>query len=393
MIKIKKNEECNGCHACSNICPVQCIDMKEDFEGFKYPEVDYDKCIKCNMCTEVCPLIEPQKIEGKKLKAYACFNKDEKIRLESSSGGIFTLLAEEIINSGGVVFGAGWNKDLELEHSFVEKIEELNKFRGSKYLQSKIGSTFNQALEFLEKDRKVLFTGTPCQIGGLKSFLDKKLNKNKIKNLLCIDFICHGVPSPKVFKKYLEYQEKNNNSKTERIAFRLKNEGWKLYSVSLLFNNNTEYRKQFRNDLYMNAFLTDIDLRPACYNCGFKSKNRISDITMADFWGIQNVLPELDDDKGTSLILVHSELGNRYYSTISANIISEEVDVDESLKYNSAAIKSVKTHPKRKEYFDNLDSITFDELHNKYVKLSFIIRSKKKLRRYIGGALRKIGLR
>jgi coenzyme F420-reducing hydrogenase beta subunit len=367
--------------------------MNVDSEGFKYPEVDYNKCIKCGLCIEVCPLIESQKIEEKKLKAYACFNKDEKIRLESSSGGIFTLLAEEIINSGGVVFGAGWNKNLELEHSFVEIIEELSKFRGSKYLQSKIGSTFNQTLEFLKKDRKVMFTGTPCQIGGLKSFLDKKLDEKKIKKLLCVDFICHGVPSPKVFKKYLEYQEINNNSKTERIAFRLKNEGWKLYSVSLLFNNNTEYRKQFRDDLYMNAFLTDIDLRPACHDCGYKSKNRVSDITMADFWGIQNVLPKLDDDKGTSLILVHSDLGNRYYSAVSTNIISEEVDVDEALKYNSAAIKSVKPHSKRKEYFDNLDSMDFDKLHNKYVTLPFIVKAKRKIKGKVGNILRKSKLK
>ncbi len=393
MIKITKKELCNGCHACLNICPIQCIQMKVDSEGFKYPEVDYDKCIKCGLCIEVCPLIEPQKIEKENPKAYACFNKDEKIRMESSSGGIFTLLAEEIINSGGVVFGAGWNKNLELKHSFVETVEDLNKFRGSKYLQSKIGFTFTQTLEFLKKDKKVMFTGTPCQIGGLKYFLDKKLNKDQMKNLLCIDFICHGVPSPKVFKKYLEYQEKESNSKTERIAFRLKNEGWKLYSVLLLFNNNTEYRKQFRNDLYMNAFLSDIDLRPACYDCGFKTKNRISDITMGDFWGIQNMKPDLDDDKGTSLILIHSKLGNKYYSTISTNIISEEVDVDEALKYNSAAIKSVKLNSKREEYFKNLDSMTFEELHNKYVKLGLGIRVKNKGRRYVGAILRKLKLR
>lgn len=393
MIQIIKKEMCNGCHACLNICPVQCIGMKVDSEGFKYPGVDYNKCIKCNLCIDVCPLIDKKIIKENEPKAYACFNKDEKIRMESSSGGIFTLLAEKVINSGGVVFGAGWNKNLELEHTYVETFEELKKFRGSKYLQSEISETFKEVLEFLKISRKVLFSGTPCQVGGLKSFLDKNLDKEKIKNLLCVDFICHGVPSPKVFKKYLEYQEKINNSKAERIAFRLKNKGWKLFSVSLLFNNNTEYRKQFRNDLYMNAFLSDIDLRPTCYDCGFKTKQRIADITMADFWGIQNVKPEFDDDKGTSLILVHSELGEEYYSDISTNIISKEVDADKAFKYNSAAIKSVKPHPKRKEYFENLDSMNFDELDNKYVKLKLCIRIKNKWKRYAGTALRKLGLR
>jgi len=385
MIIIEKKEQCNGCHACSNICPVQCIEMKEDSEGFRYPEVDYKKCIKCNKCIDVCPLLKEKKDIFKEPKAYACLNKNEKIRMESSSGGIFTLLAEKILDDNGVVFGAAFTKELRLEHKYIEKKEDLNELRGSKYLQSEIGDTLKQVLEFLKDGRKVLFSGTPCQIGGLKSFLDKKISKEKIKDLLCVDFICHGVPSLKVFKKYLKYQEKKSNSKTERIVFRLKNKGWKLYSVSLLFNNNTEYKQQFKNDLYMRAFLTDISLRPACHECGFKSKGRVSDITMADFWGIQNVKPELDDDKGTSLILVHSERGKDYYKSISESILSKKVDVNEALKYNSSAVKSVKPHKNRENYFRDLEELTFEELHNKYVKDSLIKIVLKKIKRYLKG--------
>lgn len=388
MIKITKKEMCNGCHACSNICPTQCIEMKEGIEGFKYPEVDYDKCIKCNICIEVCPLIERKEIEVKEPKAYACFNKDEKIRMESSSGGVFTLLAKEILKDNGIVFGAAWTEKFSLKHIYITKKEDLSKFRGSKYLQSEIGETFNQVQGFLKEGRKVLFSGTPCQIGGLKSFLKHK-NVN-IENLLSVDFICHGVPSPKVWKKYKE--ELFSKEKLEEASFRDKTESWKGYDINFKSQNMNLKQKASKNK-YMRAFLADICLRPSCSDCNFKGENREADITMADFWGIQNIKPEMDDDKGTSLIFTNTDLGNKYYSKISDNIISCEVNKEDAVKYNPSYFKSIKEHPKRKLYMENIEEMTFYELYNKYVKLNLEIRIKNKAKRYIGAILRKLGLR
>lgn len=375
MITINEKKDCMGCHACTNICPQSCIIMESDNEGFWYPKVDYDKCIECGLCVKVCPIINKTIIKNKP-RAYACINQNEEIRLESSSGGIFTLIAEQIINENGVVFGAEFNDDFELIHSYVETKEGLAKFRGSKYVQSKIGDTYKLAKSFLDKGRKVLFSGTPCQIGGLKSYLGRIHD-----NLFCIDIICHGVPSPKVFSKYTEYQEECSSASIQRIMFRKKNEGWNRYSVSLLFNNDTEYRQIFNKDLFMKAFLKDICLRPSCYSCEFKTLNRQSDITLADFWGIQDVMPEMDDDKGTSLCFINSISGQTMLKKIEDRILCQEVDINQAVKYNLAAISSAKYNSNRENFFINLNKIEFDKLVNKYCtdKLAYKILKKAKM--------------
>jgi coenzyme F420-reducing hydrogenase beta subunit len=268
--KIKRKEDCTGCYACSQICPdeIKCISMVKDNEGFWYPKVDYSKCIKCGLCVDVCPILNNKVVENTPV-AYACINKNKSIRLESSSGGLFSLIAEQVIEDGGVVFGAGFDENFEVMHSYIEKKNDIGKFRGSKYVQSKIGNTYKQAESFLKSGRKVLFTGTPCQIAGLKSFLGEPYI-----GLLCVDLVCHGVPSPDVFKKYIKYRNEKANSQVKRISFRRKDEGWKRFSVSFLFENDTEYRQNLNNDLYMKAFLKNICLRPSCYECKFKTLHR-----------------------------------------------------------------------------------------------------------------------
>ena len=331
--EIKEKKDCTGCYACASICPTNCISMTNDKEGFWYPEVDNDKCIKCGKCINVCPPINYEAAKNQPI-AYACINKDESIRLESSSGGIFTLIAEKIIENGGVIFGAEFGERFEVVHGYVDTKNEIKRFRGSKYVQSKIGDTYKKAKEVLDSGKEVLFSGTPCQISGLKTFLGKSYN-----NLLCIDIICHGVPSPMVWKKYIKYREEKAGSSTERIAFRRKDEGWKRFSVSFTFKNDTEYRQNFREDLFMKAFLKDICLRPSCYDCKFKTIHRESDLTLADFWGVQNILPDLDDDMGTSLILVNSDAGQAMLEQIKEKVTCKKVDLNEAIKYNAAAIK------------------------------------------------------
>lgn len=386
MIRIEDKQICTGCYACLNICPEQCVSMNNDNEGFWYPVVDNERCIDCGLCVKVCPIINRVEYENKPI-TYACINNREDIRLESSSGGIFTLIAEQIIACGGIVFGARFDDNFNVIHDYVDTKEGLQKFRGSKYLQSRIGETFKEVEKQLEKGRKVLFSGTPCQIAGLKSFLDKPND-----SLFTVDIICHGVPSPLVWQKYIEYREAIAGSKARRIAFRRKDEGWKLYSISFIFENDKEYIQTYKSDLYMRAFLKDICLRPSCYNCQFKTLNRDSDITLADFWGIQNILPEMDDNKGTSLLFVNSKKGLGMFEEIKGNIISKKVDINEAVSYNLAAVRSSRYNPKREDFFREIDKLPFEQLINKYCSNSVLIRIKRKIKLPIRTILKEIGL-
>ena len=282
MIDIQEKNKCCGCHACYNKCPKNAIEMIEDEKGFKYPKINNEKCINCGLCDKVCPIINNPKIQNEP-KAYACINKDEKIRMQSTSGGIFTLLATVIINKGGVVFGASFNNDFKVIHTYTETIEELEKFRGSKYLQSDINNSYKKAKDFLDNDRFVLFTGTPCQIEGFKSFLGKEYEK-----LYLQDIICHGVPSPKVWDEYKKYRENKAGAKLKGMSFRSKyGTTWGKYHVNMKFENDKNYDMFHNDDVYMKAFLNHLSLRESCTDCKFKKKNRLSDITLADFWGIQ----------------------------------------------------------------------------------------------------------
>lgn len=287
-------------------------------------------------------------------------------------------MAEYVIKNGGVVFGAAFDENWNVKHYYVEDIQDINIFRGSKYMQSIIGNTYKQAEEFLKDDRIVLFTGTPCQIEGLKAYLGKEYDK-----LYTQDIICHGVPSPKVHNIYLEYLKKKfKANKIENISHRDKVKGWKNFNTEIKFDTG-KYTETHDKDLYMQAFLRDTILRDSCYDCKFKKKNRISDITLADFWGIQNILPEMDDDKGTSLMIINSKKGNNLFENIKNNVKYQEVDFENAIRYNQSMIKSVNMDRNRDKFFENLDKIEFDKLVKKYTYTPGIarriIRKTKKL--------------
>lgn len=386
MIKITEKYNCTGCHACSNICPKQCITMESDSEGFLYPKVNIQNCINCGLCEKVCPVLHNEKIDNEP-QAYACFNKNEHVRLESSSGGIFTLIAEQIINDNGVVFGVGLDEDLTAIHSYVETKDQLKSFRGSKYVQSKVGEIYKKAETFLKQGRKVLFTGTPCQVAGLKSYLQKDYD-----NLFCIDIICHGVPSPKVWKKYLSYHEKRVGAKAIGANFRHKNKGWNRFSMALEFNNGNEHIQTLDKDLFMQAFLKDTCLRPSCHKCNFKSLHRLSDITLADFWGINKVLPQMDDDKGTSLLLINSKNGKAMFDSLKQSISFEKVDLEKAVSYNPAAFRSASENPNRKGFFEDIDKLSFDKLVDKYCCESVVVIAKRKIILITVAILKRAGL-
>lgn len=371
MINILEKKDCTGCYGCANVCPKNCINMIEDDEGFKYPKINNDICIKCNLCDKVCPILNNRNMDNNPI-ALAAYNKDERIRKESSSGGIFTLIAESIIKSGGIVFGAKFNNQFEVVHDYTDNIYGISQFRGAKYVQSNIGETYSLAKMFLEKGRKVLFSGTPCQIGGLKRYLQKEH-----ENLICVDLICHGVPSPISWRKYKQRFEKNNNIKG--INFRDKTYGWKSYSFKVEFEDSSDILIKRNENSYMDGFIGDIYLRPSCHNCKFKSINRESDITLADFWGIENVRRDMNDDKGISLILINSEKGKKIFRNIFDSIEKAEVDIDEAIKYNSSAIKSSYCNPRRDYFFKRINKTPFDKLVIKSLKDPLSIRLKIKI--------------
>lgn len=367
MIEIKDKHDCCGCAACIQKCPKQCISLKEDNEGFLYPCVDQSHCINCHLCEKVCPVLHT-KNNKKPLIALAAINPQEDIRLNSSSGGIFTLLAERTIANNGVVFGASFDKKWEVHHEDAITTDDLFKFRGSKYVQSRIGNSYKGAEHLLKGGYEVLFSGTPCQIAGLKSFLQKEYS-----NLLTVDFICHGVPSPGIWRWYLRNQvSKNELSNIKSINFRDKTFGWREYKLAFQFKSSNSISSSNCANGYMIAFLNDICLRPSCYKCPTKSGSSHSDITIADFWGIKSFNIGMDDNKGTSLILVNTNKGLELINKIK--IKAKEVNINQALASNKSWEKSAKVHEMRnlfyKEYRKHdldFNSFTQDLIHTKCI--------------------------
>ena len=338
MISIKDPKDCCGCSVCVQTCPKHCIKLAEDAEGFLYPTVDNDTCVKCGKCDIACPMQHTNKPQVP-LETYAATNPNEYVRSQSSSGGIFSILAEYVIRQGGIVFGAAFNGNWEVVHSHTESMEGLAKFRGSKYAQSQIRDSSSDAERFLKEGRLVLFSGTPCQIAGLKRYLRKEYD-----NLLAVDCVCHGVPSPGIFRDYLG----SVSRPITKVNFRDKRTGWKHYSITVK-SESSELSEVYHDNDYMQGFLSNLYLRPSCYDCHFRKGSSGSDITLGDFWGIDKIRPELDDDKGLSLVIVNNERAVDLLSTLDCNLA--EMQLSDAIKYNPSITTSVSIPKYRRLFF------------------------------------------
>ena len=311
------------------------------------------------------------------LGTYVSYAKNSNIRTQSSSGGIFSVLAEIILLNNGVVVGAAFDENMLVRHILVSRLEDLDKLRGSKYLQSNIGNIFLKIQQLLISNRLVLFSGTECQIVGLKKFLGKEY-----ENLYTIDILCHGVPSPKVWRTYLNEQEKNFSARAMKVSFRNKVRGWKEFSLQIVFDNGEKYEEIFTKDRYMKFFLRNISLRPSCYKCKFKLLNRESDISLGDCWGIDSYMPDMDDDKGTSIILIHSLKGKRLFNKCKDKLIYSVAETDLVLPPYSDSRISVTMHKNREKFFIFLNKGKSTEKLVKLVENSHITRISFLIKKY-----------
>ena len=376
-IVLIESARCIGCAACASVCPTNSITMKEDCEGFLQPKIDKNTCIKCHKCENTCPVLNKEAPRGgMETKAYAAINKDETVRVKSSSGGVFHAFAKWTIEQGGVVFGARFDEKWEVMHDYSETLEGVIPFMGSKYVQSCIGDSYKQAKSFLDQGRWVLFSGTPCQLGGLRAFLGKEYEK-----LVQVDLICHGVPSPSVWRSYLK--DYVSNGEILSVSFRDKEEGWSHFQNVNITTTCCSIREHQMENPYFRGFIKNVYLRKSCYNCEFRTYQRNSDITLADYWGVDEFCPEMFDDKGTSVVFVHTAKGESVLLGLNNVLELLPQTKDNATKCNPSMDRENPKDLKRWRFFHLFRLISFRKASFVIDKDPFHIRVLRKVKKVL----------
>ena len=358
-------EDCTGCAACAAVCPAGAIEMRPDHEGFLRPVVG-DKCILCHKCEQTCPMLHPPVPGPGPARAHAVWNLDEAERVKSSSGGFFSLLARYVLEQGGAVFGAVLDETMTARHVCARTEGELAPMRGSKYVQSDLGDSFAQAKALLEAGTPVLFSGVPCQIDGLKRYLGRDY-----ENLLTCDLVCHGVPSPAVFRAYLDWLERaHGGAKAVSVAFKDKSHGWAHPWFTVKFDNGDIYTEDFNRTGYGRGFGMQLFLRPACAVCKYTSVSRPADFTLADYWGLDEKLPlPTERDKGISMVLVHSVRGQKVFDALSGRFGQTERPLAEAVAGNPRLATPLKANPRRPAFFAAFAALPFGEVERRFLAL------------------------
>lgn len=364
MIQIDRKEECNGCNACGDICPTKAITFPSDNEGFWYPKVDLDKCINCHLCEKVCPMLHLDTLKHNDFEKpiiFGGFSNDIVIRFDSTSGGVFSMLANVIFKEKGYVSGAVYTDNFDVKNIVTNKKIDLHRLRSSKYLESNAEGLYKQIAALLKKGEKVMACGSPCQMAGLRQYLRKDYD-----NLIIVDFLCRATNSPKVFHKYLDSLEKKYNAKIVAIKDKNKDHGWHSLARKVTFDNGQVYYGESEIDDYRRGYHLNVYERPCCYECKFKGFPRMSDITLADFWGLNQIDPEMDKNLGTSLVMINSEKGAAFFEKIKGKMTLKEYTLPQAIAGNKPAILgnhiAYPSNISREEFFKAIDEKPFDEI-------------------------------
>lgn len=372
-IRLWENKaECTACGACVQICKTDAISFIEDEYGFRFPVIDPLKCVECRNCEKICPVKQHKEKSERQPKIYAVRHKDKAVRLKSSSGGAFTVLLETIVPD--IVYGAAFTEDMQVRHRSAVTPEEVDLLRGSKYVQSDTGKTFIDVKEKLNEGKKILYIGTPCQIAGLKAFVGKE-----VPNLYTGDLVCEGVQSQSFFNRYLKYMEEKHRSKAKSVEFRNKEHfGWERSEFMIMFKNGKKYVQisQTKDSAYMNSFLFQGGCRDSCYQCPFACMPRQGDFTLADLWGWKDITPDWKDNTGISLLLCNTEKAQQYIGKMKKVADVREITLEQAKRQNPNLVKPAPEPERRKEYLEDMKTLSFAELEAKWLRPRSWLRKK-----------------
>lgn len=357
--------------------------MKADEEGFLYPDVNHNTCINCRLCEKVCPIVNyVRKSKNDEQVAYLLQHKDDEICRQSTAGGAFTGIASYVIEHGGIVFGVEMTENYKVRHTSVETIEELEKFRNSKYVQSRIGHAYQQARRELQTGRMVCFSGTPCQVEGLRHYLGKDY-----ENLVLVDVVCRAVPSPGVWNEYVKY-ETSKRGEFSSIRFRDKTLGYQYSTMELKGKDGKIYRAGIESQPWLRMFFSGMIIRPSCTECKFRSRYRNSDFTIWDCFPSYKFDKKLDESRGTTRVLVHSAKGKKILEEIKEDYIAEKSNVTEAVNGVKEMVSSPKRNDKTKQFYIDFNTKDFAMVLNDYFKNTVSVELKYLTRTF----LNKIGL-
>ncbi len=382
-ISCYNKDQCYGCTSCSNICPIECIQMEFDIEGFLYPVVDTNKCIQCGKCIAHCP-ISNNVSKNNVVFSYGLVHSDKSVTGNSASGGAFTAFAEVILSNNGRVYGCAFNENIEATTTAVSTFEELQKLRGSKYVQCNNNNQFSKIKQDLDEGKDVLFISTPCFVAGLKSYL-----KCDYENLYLLDLFCHGVPSPKLFKSYINWLENKHKGKVEEFSFRDKKFGWGTKGHYIV--KGKEYIL-YGTDPYYSSFLSGKIYRPTCYKCEYACSKRPGDVSIGDFWGVEKFHPSINRDYGVSAVLVNNEKGKHILSKINKRVLIFETEFHNIADTNKQLVYPTIRPAIRDEIYNRYNTMSFNKFVNKYLYFEPIIfiKIKRLIPQRIKDLLRKL---